>query len=162
MSEPHLFAFLLSIFLGVIHYFSDKFKPKDGPKHYRIISFAAGISIAYLFLDLLPHTYDAAEHLKKWVFIFLLLGFAILHLAEKYVYKHSDKEKTPSYLRNIHFISFFVYYFFVGIVLEERVHENIFEGVLFLFPVMIHAGLSSASLAQIHGRLRESFWTKIA
>lgn len=162
MSEPHLFALLLSISLGVIHFFSGKFKPETGPKHFRVISFAAGISIAYLFLDLLPHTYDAAEHLKKWVFIFLLLGFAVLHLAEKYVYKHADFEHTPGYLMKIHFISFFVYYFLVGIVLKERVHENIIEGAFFLFPIIIHAGLSSASLAQIHGRLRENFWRKIA
>jgi len=162
MNDTQFVALVLSLLLGIIHFFSDKFKPEEGPKHYRIISFAAGISIAYLFLDLLPHTYEAAEFLQHWVFVFLLLGFAVLHLAEKYVYKHADQEHTPSYLTEIHFVSFFVYYFLVGIVVVERVHENTFEGVLFLFPIMIHAGLSSASLAQIHGRLRENIWRKIA
>ena len=49
MSETHLYALLLSAFLGIVHFFSTKFKPEEGPKHFRIISFAAGISIAYLF-----------------------------------------------------------------------------------------------------------------
>ncbi len=162
MNESQHIALLLSLGLGIIHFFSDQFKPKEGPKHFRIISFAAGISIAYLFLVLLPHTYEAAEFLRQWVFVFLLVGFAVFHLAEKFIYKHKNQESAPKYLAEIHSISFFVYYFLIGIVIEERVQEDILQGTLFILPIVIHAGLSSASLAEIHGRIRENIWVKIA
>ncbi len=160
MSLPIFFALLLGLLLGLIHFFSENLKPEEGPKHYRIISFAAGISIAYLFLDLLPQTYEAAVHLKQLVFVFLLLGFAIFHLAEKFAYQHSDQDKLARELKEIHAISFFCYYFFVGIVLRDKIQISILEGSLFMIPIALHAGLSTASLAQIHGEIRESFLLK--
>ncbi len=120
MKESLIFALGMGLLLGIVHFFSEKLKPEEGAKHYRIVSFAAGISIAYLFLDLLPHTYEAAIHLKNWVFLFLLLGFVIFHLAEKYIYQHSDQKKLELELKEIHSI-FFIYYFLVGIVLKDRI-----------------------------------------
>ncbi len=152
----------LGFFTGIIHFFSENLNIPEGPKRFRLISFAAGISIAYLFLDLLPHTYEAATHLRSWVFIFLLLGFASLHLAEKYIYQHADQEKLAQELKEVHSISFFCYYFIVGIVLKNLVQMSILEGTLFMIPIALHAALSTASLGQIHGDIRESFFAKTA
>lgn len=85
MNLPNIFALGLGFLLGIIHFYSEKLKPPEGANRFRVISFAAGISIAYLFLDLLPHTYEAAGHLKNFVFVFLLLGFVLFHLAEKLI-----------------------------------------------------------------------------
>lgn len=147
--------------VGVIHFFSENLKPQEGPKYYRIFSFAAGISISYLFLDLLPHTYEAATHLKNWVFIFLLLGFSIHHLSEKYIYRHAEANKVAWELHIVHSIGFFFYYFIIGIVVKNIIQDNVLEGILFMIPISLHAGLSTASLAQIHGDIRESSWVKI-
>jgi len=160
MSSPILLALGLGLLLGLIHFFSENLKPEEGLKHYRIISFAAGISIAYLFLDLLPQTYEAAVHLKQSVFVFLLLGFAIFHLAEKFIYQHSDQDRLAIELKEIHSISFFCYYFLVGIVLRDKIQISLLEGSLFMIPIGLHAGLSTASLARIHGEIRESFLLK--
>ena len=160
IKESFIFALGLGLLLGVVHFFSEKLKPEEGPKHYRIVSFAAGISIAYLFLDLLPHTYEAAIHLKNWVFLFLLLGFTIFHLTEKFIYQHSEQNKLDRELNEVHSISFFVYYFLVGIVLRDRIQVNALEGVVFMVPITLHAGLSTASLARIHGEIRETAWIK--
>jgi zinc transporter ZupT len=160
MDEITLFSLILGFFLRLIHFFSDKIKPSEETKHYRIISFAAGISIAYLFLDLLPQTYQGAIHLKEWVFVFLLLGFSLFHLIEKFTYQHADQEKLARELKEFHSISFFIYYFLIGIVLKDKLHENFLEGILFLIPIALHAGLSTASLARIHGEVRESLWAK--
>jgi hypothetical protein len=90
MNELNLLALALAFLLGFLHFFSDMIRFSEDERKYRIISFAAGISISYLFLDLLPHTYEAAIHLREWVFVFLLLGFALFHLVEKYIYQHAD------------------------------------------------------------------------
>ncbi len=161
MDTPSLTALILSGLLGIVHFFSEKIKPEEGPHHYRIISLAAGISISYLFLDLLPHTYASASHLKNFVFIFLLSGFTLIHLAEKYIYQHANPGKIPQELAAIHTTAFFIYYFLVGIVLKGILGESILEGFLFLIPITLHAGLSSASLARIHGPHRERLWVKL-
>lgn len=161
MDIPNIFALGLGILLGIIHFYSERLKLPEGTKRYRVISFAAGISIAYLFLDLLPHTYAAATHLKNFVFAFLLLGFVIFHLAEKNIYKHANREKLAKELKEVHSVSFFCYYFIVGIVLCNKIQINLLEGGLFLIPIALHAALSTASLSQIHGEIRESRWAKI-
>lgn len=90
---------MLALLLGAVHYFGESFKLKEGPAYFRIFSFASGISIAYLFLDLLPHTYDATEHLKNWVSSVLLLGFAAMHMTEKYIYQHSNARRIVKALK---------------------------------------------------------------
>ncbi|UCE42895.1 MAG: hypothetical protein JSV17_08075 [Candidatus Aminicenantes bacterium] len=161
MNTINIFALSLGIILGIIHFYSEKLKLPDGANRYRVISFAAGISIAYLFLNLLPHTYAAADHLKNFVFVFLLLGFVLFHLAEKFIYKHADQKKLARELKEVHSISFFFYYFMIGIVLYDKVLTSQLEGILFFIPIGLHASLSTASLSQIHGDIREGFGTKI-
>ena len=161
MEIPDFFAFGLGFLLGIIHFFSEKLAPPEGAHRYRVISFAAGISIAYLFLNLLPHTYEAAGHLKNFVFIFLLLGFVLFHLAEKFIYKHADKKKLARELKEIHSISFFLYYFMIGIVLFDKTKISLWEGMLLFIPIALHAALSTVSLSQIHGDIRESSATRI-
>jgi len=161
MGTAELIALGAGLFLGIIHYISEGLSPKKGIHRYRIISFAAGISITYLFLNLLPHTYEAATHLKEWVFVFLLLGFSAYHLIEKLTYKHADQDKLARELKEIHSISFFVYYFLVGIVLKDEIRIDIIDGILFLVPVALHAALSAVSLSRIHGEVRESNVVKI-
>jgi zinc transporter ZupT len=161
MNTINVFALGLGLLLGIIHFYSEKLTPPEGTKRYRVISFAAGISIAYLFLNLLPHTYEAAAHLKNFVFVFLLLGFVLFHLAEKLIYKHTDQEKLARELKEVHSVSFFLYHFTIGIVLYDKVLTSRLEGILFFIPIGLHAALSTASLSQIHGEIRESLVTKI-
>ena len=151
MNQPQMASLGLALALGIVHFLGEGLKIPEGTKHYRLISFAAGISIGYLFLDLLPHTYEAASHLKNSVFLFLLLGFATVHLVEKYFYQHGKKAELYHNFKILHSVTFFLYYFLVGCVLVELTQTSILEGVLFVFPVMFHAALSSASLSEIHG-----------
>ena len=118
MNLTNLIALGFGVLLGVIHFFSEDIKPTEGRMRCCIGPFAAGIAIAYLFLELLPETFQAATYLKHWVFIFLLFGFGILHLIEKLIYQHAEKEKLVMELKEVHSISFFFYYFIIGIALE--------------------------------------------
>ena len=162
MSLTTIFISLtLGFLLGLIHFIGEGLKIPEGSRHYQIISFASGITIGYLFLDLLPHTYDAADHLKSGVFFFLLMGFALVHLVEKYFYQHAEASKLRTEFKMFHSATFFIYYFLVGFVVVELVQKSVLEGILFIFPVMLHAGLSSASLSEIHGRFQPTLWERI-
>ncbi|MGD2246684.1 MAG: hypothetical protein PVI11_09070 [Candidatus Aminicenantes bacterium] len=154
-------ALASGLMLGALHYFSENLELVSESRRHRIISFGAGISIAYLFLHLLPHTYDAAARLKEAVFIFLLLGFALFHLSEKYVYQHLQEEKRARELKEIHSVVFFIYHFFVGIVVKDIFEEGTIEGFLFVLPIALHTSLSTVSLSRIHGHIRENLFIKI-
>jgi zinc transporter ZupT len=154
-------AICYGLLLGVIHFFSESIQVSKSRARWRLISFAAGLSIAYLFLDLLPHTYHTAVDLREWVFLFLLLGFTVFHLIEKYIYQHTESDRRMKDLKEVHSIAFFVYHFSVGIALEEILRASVLEGSLFVVPVAFHAGLSSASLSGIHGDLRERMWVRV-
>jgi len=49
----------------------------------------------------------------------------------------------------------------VSIVLCNKIQIDLLEGGLFLIPIALHAALSTASLGQVHGEVRESRWAKI-
>ncbi len=160
-SSTVFFSLIMGFLLGFIHFVGEGLKIPEGSRHYQIISFASGISIGYLFLDLLPHTYDAAEHLKGGVFFFLLMGFALVHLVEKYFYQHAEASKLRKEFKSVHSVTFFIYYFLAGFVVVELVQKSVLEGILFVFPVTLHAGLSSASLSEIHGRFKPTLWERV-
>lgn len=65
-----------------------------------LVSFAAGVLVAFAFLDLLPEAQEAAGELN--FFIPTLLGFIVFFLAERYLrlfhHHHGHGEKTPTAL----------------------------------------------------------------
>jgi len=153
-------AGLFGLILGVIHLISDKIHIRKSSLRNKLVSFGAGVSISYIFLSMLPTTYHASIYLEELVFVFLLIGFAIFHIAEKYIYKHAAKEKLRYELKEEHSIAFFFYYFIVGIALFYITQANAMEGLLFFIPLAIHAGLSSLSMRELHGKMKESFTVK--
>ena len=162
MDQTNLIALILAILVGGIHYLGENIKIPSGSRHYRLISFAAGVSIGYLFLDLLPHTYTAAEVLKDSVFLFLLLGFALVHVVEKYFYRHWESRALEERLKSFHTLTFFLYYFLIGSVLLELVQRELYEGFLFVIPIGLHAGLIGASLSEVHGQFSPGLTEKLA
>ncbi len=152
MDQSNLLALGLGLAVAVIHFLGESIKIPSGARRFRLISFAAGISIGYLFLDLLPQTYYAADRLKESVFLFLLLAFSIVHLVEKYFYQHDKKAPVQLKLKAFHTITFFIYYFLIGAVLPDLIRSEIYQGFLFIIPVALHAGLIGASLSEVHGQ----------
>ena len=49
----------------------------------------------------------------------------------------------------------------IGIVLFDKVKSSLLEGMLLFIPIALHAALSTASLSQIHGDIREDLGIKI-
>ena len=162
MDQSNLIALGLGLAVAVIHFLGENIKIPSGSRHFRLISFAAGVSIGYLFLDLLPQTYRAAERLQESVFLFLLLSFSIVHLVEKYFYQHAENEVLQQKLKSLHTVTFVLYYFLIGCVLLDLVRGEIYHGILFIIPVALHAGLIGASLAEVHGRFSPHLFERIA
>jgi len=156
----HFITLAYGLIIGILHYLSDFISLRFIKYKEKILSFGAGISITYLFLELLPQIHEATPILRKISYISLLVGFALFHLVEKYVYQHSKREKIIEELRHIHSTGFFLYHFIIGMVLYHLMENNITQGTLFLIPIVFHSAVSSASFKEIHAELKEKWHIK--
>lgn len=152
---------VLGLVLAVVHYFSDRIHPEDPVIKHKLVSFVAGISITYIFLLLLPEVYKGIESLEKFLFLFILAGFASFHLIEKHIYQHESKETLHEELRVAHSAMFFFYHLIIGIILVGLVNINAVGGILFFVPILFHTAVSSASLKGIHISIRKTILLKI-
>ncbi len=156
-------AILLSLFLGAIHFWNEKIFFKKEAIKVKAMSFIAGASVAYVFLYLLPDLYKGVgvAHINQWIFIFILLGFSLVHILEKYLYQHSKGEEILLRLKEAHFFIFFLYYFIVGIILTEFLEVTLWKGLLFFVPIVFYAAVSRVSFEEVHIRLREQKFFRI-
>lgn len=144
-------ALIFAIVLATVHFFSEKMNITNKLWHTRAISFVAGISVTYVFLSLLPETYQAFEKFDRVVFIFIVFGFTAVHITEKYLYKHLEKGKNLSHsLKEVHSIAFFIYYLLVGTVLVDLSQRGFVQMTLFFIPILFYGAVGLVSLDKIH------------
>lgn len=148
-------AVSFALLISILHYLSDFISLKLIRYRGKILPFAAGLSITYIFLELLPLVYIDIENLRNIAYIFILSGFTIFHVMEKYVYQHSRSQERLTKLMHVHSLGFFVYYTMIGIVLFVLA-QNPRGGILFMIPILFHSTISSASFKEIHADLKES------
>ena len=156
-----LIAILFSLFLGAIHFWNEKLFFKKKETKARMMSFIAGVSVTYVFLYLLPDLYKGVTYINQWIFIFILLGFSLMHVLEKYFYQHAKGEERLLRLKEAHFFIFFLYYFIIGIILVDFLKVNVWKGLLFFAPIAFYAAVSRISFEEIHIHLREQKFFRI-
>lgn len=153
--------FIFGIILSLAHYFSEKIHLSYIKDRMKNISFAAGIFIAYLFLDLFPLLFQGDIYFTKISLVFLLIGFSLFHVIQKYEYKHASRKKLRREIKELHSVALFLYYFVVGIILVNITQASPIRGFLFLIPVFLFTIISSISLKEIHHTIKEREVNKI-
>lgn len=149
-----LYTIILGVILAITHFYSNNLHKMLSKIKDKILSFAAGISVAYIFLVLLPDIYQGSDSLINLVFV--LIGFALFHLAEKHVYQHKSVVKKIREFKEIHSTVFFLYHIVIGIVLFNLIEKDLIKGSLVFFPILFHTSISIASLNQIHKNIKEN------
>ena len=156
-----MFELLFGIISGLTQYFNEILLKKLHRHRIKLISFAAGLSSAYLFLLLLPEVYNGFLFLKQYTFLILFAGFVSIHIAEKYIYKHVAKKKIKHDVRFVHHITFFFYHFIIGIILVTLFQQSFREGLLFYIPLWFHTTISSIALTELHKTIKKKSISKI-
>lgn len=155
-----IIEFTYGLILAAAHFVSDKVAEH---KRYQveIRSIAAGISLTYLLMYLLPEIYAGTNSVSKQVIMFILLGAISLHLIEKYLYQHKKREKLISEMRVLHALSFFTYHIIIGIVLVNIISVSQISGLLFFIPILFYTAVSQVSLHNLHAGVTELFITRL-
>ncbi len=146
---------MLAAILSFISFFQEEFCLYCSLHRKRLISFAAGISVTYIFLVLLPDVYQGTVYLDQRMFLFVLIGFVIFHLIEKHVFQHARKDELYHELTIVHQWSLFIYYVLAGIAIVRLVSANVLTGVLFFLPLVFHSAINDIVVHRSHEILHE-------
>lgn len=156
-----MFELIFGFIISLTQFFNERILKSLHRFRIHLISFAAGLSSAYLFLLLLPEVYQGSLILKQYTYLILFVGFVSIHITEKYIYKHVDKKRIKDEVRAVHHTTFFFYHFIIGIILVTFFKQSFREGLLFFIPVWFHTAISSVALTEMYKELEEKSLGKI-
>lgn len=142
-------ALVLAGLLVLAHFFSGRIHITAVHHRMKMISFTAGVFITYLLLQIFPELY-VNQYLTRILFVFVLIGFTLFHVIEKYVYRHAkNSNEIRRELAEEHAMAFFGYHVLIGVVLVGLTRGSLIDGILFFVPVLSFTVVSSVSISAI-------------
>ena len=153
--------------LAVIHFAGRRFDFLAGTPRSVWLSLAGGISVAYVFVHILPelaaHQRQVGERLGgdgagsglgPHVYIVALVGLAFFYGLESMLRRSKlDEDKQSTDIFWIHLVSFAVYNFLVGYLLVHREDQSLTGLALFAFAIGVHFVINDQAFREEHGQL---------
>jgi hypothetical protein len=141
-------AIVLAFILGLVQFFSEQIVDTCGRFYTHVLSLSAGISVAYIFVDLFPHFSINVVETNEFLFISLLVGFIFIHLLEKYVYQHSSDLQVDTRLSMINQFTSIFYHMVLGFVIFDFSKNSVEQALLLFVPIVIFTGVSTLPVRQ--------------
>jgi len=139
----YFIAVVLSIVIGAVHILGNRLAIQNKEHNLKLISFAAGVSITYIFMELIPMITEAAILINRYLFLSALAGFSIHLFVERLIYKHNVKRGITKMMGNEENIFYFAHHFILGIIFVTFLEENLIRGLLFFFIIMVYIFVSN-------------------
>ncbi|MBI4014860.1 MAG: hypothetical protein HY365_02815 [Candidatus Aenigmarchaeota archaeon] len=135
--------------LFAAHYFSGKI----GVRHRTaLLSFSVGVSLAYVFLYLIPESISLAGLHEKHVFLFMLIGIAAARLVDVHIKRHA-RPLLRKEVRELHSAGFATYGFFTGVLISGLYAISATAAFLLFAATLFHSVAGSASINEIHASM---------
>ncbi|MBS3749370.1 MAG: hypothetical protein KGY67_06685 [Candidatus Thermoplasmatota archaeon] len=138
-----ILAIILAFILGLVQFFSEQIVNTCGKYYTHVLSFSAGISVTYLFVDLFPAFSINAVETNQFLFVTVLIGFIFIHLIEKYVYQHSKDDSIDDRLEGLNQFTSVFYHVVLGVVIFDFSEKSIIKALLLFVPIVIFTGVST-------------------
>ena len=138
----------LALIISMVEFISRKLNFKYKLHYRKIVSFAAGISITYILLELLPFFAENALEINKFLFLALLIGFVIHHIIEKEIYQHNSRHELVKKLTLEEHTFHFIYHIILGIVFIKIIQANKTEGLFFFISILAYTIASNLPTRQ--------------
>ena len=151
-----LIIIIIAVIMGIIDFLGHRISGLAAGHRDSILSFSAGLLISLLFLILVPGV--IAIGTSEISFFFMLIGFLLMHLFEKYIYKHNmNKQELLEDLKVIHIIGFGLDNFLIGFIIASVVELDFIIVIELSIPLFLQMLTSSISLDSIDTRLNEKY-----
>ncbi|TFG00440.1 MAG: hypothetical protein EU542_08070 [Promethearchaeota archaeon] len=147
-------TYVAAIAMGLTDFFGHRISGLASEYRDKILSLSSGLLISLLFLILIPDL--VSTNFSSILFLFMLIGFVIMHLAEKYIYRHvENKQKVLEDLKMIHIFGFGFDNFMVGFIIAIVFMTDPIVMLELSIPLMLQMLSSSISLDSIDIRLND-------
>jgi len=160
---------IIVIVFVLIHLFAEKFHlTKDGSRS-AWLSFAGGISVAYVFIHIFPELELAQRHISsQWEFIpfiehhaylVALFGLIVFYGLERGAKLsrakqdhpiHHTKTTTSTEVFWLHITSFAIYNALIGYLLVHREEQDLYGLIFFSVAMGLHFFVNDFALRQFH------------
>jgi len=120
-----LVIIIIAVIMGLTDFIGHKISGLAAGHRDSILSFSSGLLISLLFLILVPNVISLGNSLgnSEFLFLFMLVGFLLMHLAEKYIYRHIiHKQELLEDLKIVHVIRFFNSHQFISSAISADVN----------------------------------------
>jgi zinc transporter ZupT len=163
-----MLALAAALGLALVHLFAGKLRFLEAEPRSRWLSFAGGISVAYVFLHLLPEIAEGQEALRSAIrplpgslrnhaYLVALLGLAMFYGLERLARESRDRRRgrgeggrTESKVFWIHIASFALYNLLIGYLLLHREERGATALLLFSVAIALHFVVNDFGLREHH------------
>ncbi len=157
---------ILAIALALVHGFAARLPIFSLIPRFRWTSFAGGVSLGYVFLEIFPelsHSQEELQHseilmiqyLEKHVYIFALIGLIVFYGLDLLALRaKSLKQSTPEKEHNssaifwIHISGFAMLNFIIGYLVQDLSEHSLIACILFFVAVALHFFIMDENLRE--------------
>lgn len=166
MQSPEAMALAAAVALTVVHLTAGKLRFLEGIPRSRWLSLAGGISVAYVFVHLLPELeegqaafddYGWLPFLERHVWLLALAGLAVFYGLERLALtsrrrrqEEAGDDATGTAAFRVSIGSFGLYNGLIGYLLLERVESGLVALATFAFAMAVHFVVTDYSLREHH------------
>lgn len=163
----YIFTALIAVVLALVHLFGGKLRFAKTPRS-RWLSIAGGVSVAYVFVHILPElsehqaVLEEAEkglipYLEHHVYLLALLGLSIFYGLERMASESRESQEgagkgdfTTQGVFWVHIASFAVYNALIGYLLMHREESDMENLLLYSFAMALHFVVNDFGLRENH------------
>ena len=88
----YLAPLAVAVAIVFFHILGEKISEHIERFHIELLSFGAGLMVGTFFLEILPQITVGEIYLSHFIYVAFLIGFLVVHVLEKIVYKHVSGE----------------------------------------------------------------------
>jgi hypothetical protein len=166
---------ILAIALALIHLFAGKLRFLEATPRSIWLSFASGVSVAYVFVHILPELNEAQEtvtgavgeaqaFLEHHVYLLALLGLAVFYGLERVALvsrqrnqKAGKGDVTEEGVFWLHVVSFALYNALIGYLLLHREEPGVLSLFFFFLAMGLHFVVNDFGLRENHKHAYDNF-----
>ncbi len=168
MNPTAFVALLAATGLAIVHLFSGKLRFLEGTPRSIWLSMAGGVSVAYVFVHLLPELAEGQEaiaeaigeglaFIERHVYLLALLGLIVFYGLERAAklsrgrqQEASAGERASGDVFWLHVLSFAIYNAIIGYLLLHRVATGLEALLLFFIAMALHFVVNDYGLREDH------------
>lgn len=145
----------LAAALAVIGYLAEHIGRITERRHAELISFAAGILAAVIFMRFLPLLQVGVGLFGFVIYIVALIGFIAYHIAEEWLYQHSGPAVRRRVLSTWHGVGFFTDHLILGLALALLwLLGYLWLAVAVALPFALYVATAAHDVLRIRQQLR--------